>query len=91
MAPWENYLRKIYYDPKHPASFACPQKLHKVLKNEGKYDIGLHNHTYHRTIGMAPADVRENNQEEFRLYTYFSRIQKRSKMDIKLKPFKLKK
>ena len=42
MAPWEKYLKTIYYDPKHPASFAGPQKLYKVVKEEGKYDIGMH-------------------------------------------------
>jgi len=42
MAPWEDYLKKIYYDPKHPASFAGPQKLYRVVKEDGKYDIGMH-------------------------------------------------
>ena len=41
--PWEKYLNKIYYDPAHPASFAGPQKLQKVVQREGKYKIGLHN------------------------------------------------
>ena len=40
---WEKYLNKIYYDPAHPASFAGPQKLQKVVQREGKYKIGLHN------------------------------------------------
>lgn len=34
MAKWEYYLKDIYFDPKHPASFAGPQKLYKVVKNE---------------------------------------------------------
>ena len=38
---WEDYLRSIYFDPKHPASFAGPIKLYDVVKREGKYDIGL--------------------------------------------------
>lgn len=42
MASWEDYLRKIYYDPSHPASFAGPQKLYKVVKYEGKFNIGMH-------------------------------------------------
>lgn len=42
MANWENYLKDIYFDPKHPASFAGPQKLYKVVKNEGKFDIGMY-------------------------------------------------
>ena len=43
--PWEEYLNKIYYDPAHPASFAGPQKLQRVIQREGKYkyQIGLHN------------------------------------------------
>jgi hypothetical protein len=42
MASWEDYLKTIYYNPKHPASFAGPQKLYKVVKNEGKFNIGMH-------------------------------------------------
>ena len=42
MAHWEDYLKKIYYDPSHPASFAGPQKLYKIVKSEGKYNIGMH-------------------------------------------------
>jgi hypothetical protein len=42
MAPWEDYLKKIYFDPKHPAAFAGPQKLYKLVKNEGKFNIGMH-------------------------------------------------
>ena len=42
MAPWEDYLKTIYHDPKHPAGFAGPQKLYKVVKDEGTFDIGMH-------------------------------------------------
>lgn len=42
MPGWENYLKSIYYDPAHPASFAGPQKLYKVVKQEGEYDIGMY-------------------------------------------------
>ena len=42
MAAWEVYLKTIYYNPSHPASFAGPQKLYKVVKDEGKYDISMH-------------------------------------------------
>lgn len=42
MAPWEDYLKTIYYDPAHPASFAGPQKLYKVVQREGQYKIGMH-------------------------------------------------
>ena len=40
MAPWEEYLKKIYLDPSHPASFAGPQKLFKVVKDQ--FNIGMH-------------------------------------------------
>lgn len=39
---WKTYLKKIYFDPKHPAAFAGPTKLYQVVKKEGRYTIGLH-------------------------------------------------
>lgn len=42
MAPWEDYLKTIYYEPKHAAGFAGPQKLYKMVKDEGKFNIGMH-------------------------------------------------
>ena len=42
MAPWEDYLKTIYYDPGHPASYSGPHKLYKIVKDEGKYKIGIH-------------------------------------------------
>ena len=30
MSDWEKYLRDIYVDPAHPASFSNPQTLYKV-------------------------------------------------------------
>ena len=39
MSDWEKYLRDIYVDPAHPASFSNPQTLYKVAKKEGKYKI----------------------------------------------------
>ncbi|WAR26571.1 YMD3-like protein [Mya arenaria] len=42
MAPWKDYLKSIYYYPKHTAVFAGPQKLHDVVKKEGKFKIGMH-------------------------------------------------
>jgi len=42
MASWEEYLKAIYYAPKHPASFARPPKLYKVMKDEGQFNIGIH-------------------------------------------------
>lgn len=37
----EQYLKKIWYDPRHPGSFAGAQKLYEIVKKEGKYNIGL--------------------------------------------------
>jgi hypothetical protein len=42
MAPWEAYLKSIYFDPNHSGAFAAPQKLNKVVKNEGKFNIRMH-------------------------------------------------
>ena len=42
MAPWEDYLKTIYYDPSHPESFAGPQKLYSLVRNEGKFVIGMY-------------------------------------------------
>ncbi|CAC5406998.1 unnamed protein product [Mytilus coruscus] len=36
----EDYIRKIWTDPSHPASFAGPDKLYKIIHKEGKFDIG---------------------------------------------------
>ena len=38
---WEDYLQRIYFDPRHPGSFKGPHKLHQVVLDEGKYKIGL--------------------------------------------------
>ena len=38
---WERYLEKIYFDPSHPGSFKGVNKLHKTIKDEGKYTIQL--------------------------------------------------
>ncbi|WAR05457.1 YMD3-like protein, partial [Mya arenaria] len=37
-----DYLKNIYYNPEHAAAFAGPQKLYQVVKNEGKFNIGMH-------------------------------------------------
>lgn len=39
---WSNYLHKIWYDPEHIASFTGPDKLYRIVKEEGKYKIGRH-------------------------------------------------
>ena len=38
---WQEYLKDIYFTPKHPASFGGPQKLYEYVKKEDKHDIGL--------------------------------------------------
>jgi hypothetical protein len=38
---WEEYLQKIYYDPKYPGSYSGPQKLYDAIRVEGKFKIGL--------------------------------------------------
>jgi hypothetical protein len=37
MASWEQYLKKIYYDPSNPASFSGPDKLHRFVRKDGKF------------------------------------------------------
>lgn len=49
-----------------------------------------YNHTYHRTIGMRPADVKDSNQEEVRISTYMAQNIKNNKSNINLKRFKFK-
>ena len=39
MSNWEKYLKSIYFDPSHPASFGGPDRLYKIFKKEGKYTI----------------------------------------------------
>lgn len=38
---WDEYLGRIYFNPRHPASFKGPHKLYEVVKEEGKHKIGL--------------------------------------------------
>ena len=39
MSNWEKYLKDIYLDPSHPASFGSPDRLYKIVKKEGKHKI----------------------------------------------------
>ena len=39
MSNWEKYLKDIYLDPSHPASFGSPDRLNKIVKKEGKHKI----------------------------------------------------
>jgi hypothetical protein len=36
----EEYVAKIWTDPRHPAAFAGSDKLYDVIRKEGKYSIG---------------------------------------------------
>lgn len=38
---WEEYLQRIYFDPRHPGSFKGPDKLFEAVREEGKHRIGL--------------------------------------------------
>ena len=42
MANWKQYLSSIYFDAKHPASYAGPDKLYKIVSQEGKFKLGRH-------------------------------------------------
>ena len=35
----EDYLRNVYFDPSHPASFSGPDKLHRIVKHEGMFKV----------------------------------------------------
>ncbi|CAG2232029.1 unnamed protein product [Mytilus edulis] len=35
----ENYVKRIWTNPNHPGAFAGPDKLLKVIRSEGKFDI----------------------------------------------------
>ena len=39
MASWKDYLKRIYYDPSHPASFEGEKVLYNVVKKENKFNI----------------------------------------------------
>ena len=39
MSNLEKYLKDIYLDPSHPASFGSPDHLYKIVKKEGKHKI----------------------------------------------------
>lgn len=38
----EVYLSQLFYDPKRTGSFSGPEKLYHIVRQEGKYKIGLH-------------------------------------------------
>ena len=40
MASYEDYLKTIYYDPRHPAAYAGVEKLYKAVRKEGKFVLG---------------------------------------------------
>ena len=47
MSNWEKYLKDIYLDLSHPASFDGPDRLYKIVKKEGKHKIS-HSQTGNR-------------------------------------------
>ena len=49
-----------------------------------------YNKTYHRTIGMKPADVNQNNEEQVRLSIYFAQHPNNQGKAPKKRPFKFK-
>lgn len=38
---WREYISRIYFDPRHAASFKGANKVYEVVKEEGKHKIGL--------------------------------------------------
>ena len=40
MAPYEDYLKSIYYNPGHPAAYAGVEKLYKAVRKDGKVVLG---------------------------------------------------
>jgi len=81
------------------AILTIKQKLYRYFSYKDNYSympvlqdiVDSYNHTYHRTIGMIPADVRDANSEEVRLATYFAQNPKmKQKMSNKRKPYKFK-
>jgi hypothetical protein len=37
----EEYLRSVYFDPSHPASYQSPLRLYKFVKTDGEFSIAL--------------------------------------------------
>ena len=43
MSNWEKYLKEIYLDPSHPASFGSPERLYKIVKKrKGNINYPIH-------------------------------------------------
>lgn len=40
MSDWEKYLSSIYFDSRHPASYAGPEKVYKAVVKDGRFKIG---------------------------------------------------
>ena len=36
---WEDYLKGIYFNPSHPASFGGSEKLYKAVQQEERFDL----------------------------------------------------
>lgn len=37
----DEYVNKIWTDPKHPAAFASANKVYEVIRKKGKHEIGV--------------------------------------------------
>ena len=69
--PWECYLHRIYFDPQHPTSFKCANKLYHAVKEDGKYWLPL-----------SKISTWLQNQESFSLYKPVHREFKRLRVIV---------
>ena len=42
MAPWQDYLKEIYFNPSKAGSFQSGDKLYQAVKEDGRYNISRH-------------------------------------------------
>ena len=59
MAHWEDYLRRIYYDPSHPASYEGEKAVYNAVKEKKniKYKIIIQ--------GRKPSRLRTDAAKDF--------------------------
>ena len=58
----EEYVKKIWTNPEHPAGFVNPGKVYDVIKKEGKFKIGRG--TIKNILSKEDALVFKNHQGE---------------------------
>ncbi|MEW8547031.1 MAG: transposase family protein [Candidatus Thiodiazotropha sp.] len=68
---YEKYLKSIYYDPRHPASFSGVDKLYRAVRKDGKY-----------VLGKAKVKAWLLKQEPYTLHRHVIRKQKRQKIVV---------